>query len=58
MNRALDRPKEQAQEVIPHNSEDLLRRLDAWKEVNRRAKEANRLAAAIDVTPGPGREEE
>jgi hypothetical protein len=54
MNRALDRPKEQAQEVIVHNSEALLRRLDSWKEANCPLKEANpREAAAIDVTPTP-----
>jgi hypothetical protein len=37
MNRAIDKPKEQEQEVIIHNSEELLARLDSWKVANRQA---------------------
>jgi hypothetical protein len=52
MNRALDRPKEQVQEVHVSHDEALLARLDSWKVANRLAREA-REAAAIDVAPVP-----
>jgi hypothetical protein len=46
MNRALDKPREQVQEVVIHNSEELLARLDSWKVANRLA-----AASAIDAEP-------
>lgn len=39
MNRAIDKPKEQEVEVLVGIAEQTLRRLDAWKEQNRRQKE-------------------
>jgi hypothetical protein len=36
MNRAIDRPKEQEQEIIVHDAEKMLERLDAWKRRHRR----------------------
>jgi hypothetical protein len=45
MNRALDKPKEQVQEVVVSHSEKLLERLDAWKRENR----ARKLAALEQV---------
>jgi len=36
MNRAIDRPKEQEQEIIVHDAEKMLERLDAWKLRHRR----------------------
>lgn len=35
MNRAIDKPKEQEQEIILTNTEEMLARLDAWKAANR-----------------------
>jgi hypothetical protein len=50
MNRAIDKPKEQEQEVIIHNSEELLARLDSWKVANRLAQA--QLEAPQDVVEG------
>jgi hypothetical protein len=47
MNRAIDKPKEQEQEIIVHNSEELLARLDSWKVANRLAQA--QLEAPQDV---------
>jgi hypothetical protein len=45
MNRAIDKPKEQEQEIIVHNSEELLARLDSWKVANRQALDVEPVAA-------------
>lgn len=37
MNRAIDKPKEQEQEITINHSEELLARLDSWKVANRQA---------------------
>jgi hypothetical protein len=50
MNRAIDKPKEQEQELIIHNSEELLARLDSWKVANRHAQPA--LETPQDVVEG------
>jgi hypothetical protein len=49
MNRAIDKPKEQEQEIIVHNSEELLARLDSWKVANRQAIEVEATAARTDA---------
>ncbi len=36
MNRAIDKPQEQEQEIIVHDAEKMLERLDAWKLRHRR----------------------
>ncbi len=36
LNRTMDKPKEQEQEVIVHDGDKILARLDAWKLANRR----------------------
>jgi hypothetical protein len=50
MNRAIDKPKEQEQELIIHNSEELLARLDSWKVANRQAQPE--LPTPQDVVEG------
>jgi hypothetical protein len=45
LNRAIDKPKEQEQEIIVHNSEELLARLDSWKVANRQALDVEPVAA-------------
>jgi hypothetical protein len=49
MTRAIDKPKEQEQEIIVHNSEELLARLDSWKVANRQAIEVEATAARTDA---------
>jgi hypothetical protein len=49
LNRAIDKPKEQEQEIIVHNSEELLARLDSWKVANRQAIEVEATAARTDA---------
>ena len=36
MNRAIDKPKEQEQDVVIHDADKMLERLDAWKLRHRR----------------------
>jgi len=45
LNRAIDKPKEQEQEIIVHNSEELLARLDSWKVANRQAIDVEAVTA-------------
>jgi len=49
LNRAIDKPKEQEQEIILHNSEALLARLDSWKVANRQAALEAAKAAALEA---------
>lgn len=54
MNRAIDKPKEQEQEiVVQHNADALLARLDAWKVAHRTTPAPER-----EALPAPAPEDE